>query len=189
MNESTRVVTSCSNETLPRACPPHSPPFFSHPSALRGGHSPDLCPLSVQPSRTVFPCTLCCCCFPMSGAPQSPAGVYESGLGDCSHQSWGSCCCTCTALPLPGRPLSGGVCACWAAEHTGWWALLKSAGQASRWAPWGCHAHTSSLLARRLCPSRERGLVFLTESFVPLRVGETQVHPLRAAGSPVMHTR
>lgn len=36
-----------------------------------------------------------------------------------------------------------------------------------------------------LWPSGERHPVFLRESFVPLRVGETQVHPLGAAGSPI----
>ena len=124
----------------------------------------------------------------MSGAPRSPAAVPEGGLGDCPHPLCGCCCCARIALPTPGRPLSGSVHACWAAEHTAWWALLKSCGLASPWAPWGCHAHTSSLLARQLWPSGECRLVFLTESFVPLRVGETQVHPLGAAGSPAVHT-
>lgn len=184
-NEYTHIVTFCSNGTLSRACPPHSPPFFSRPSPLRGGPYPDLCHLGVQPSRTVFPCRPLLLLSPVSGAPRSPAGVHKGGLGDCSCQL--EAAAARAAVPPPGRPPSG-VCVPLGQQSTLPGGLCSRApGQASGWAPLGMprpHQQPpcqTALSQSRTLPSLPYG------KLCPLCVGETQVHPLQA-GSTVVHT-
>ena len=152
-------------------------PFLVTPSALRGGHYPNLCPLSVQPSRTVFPCTL-------FAAALSPRLGLLGHLLVCTRVAWVTFHISRVEAAAARAQLS---------PHRAdlWVVVCVPVGQQSTLAGGLCsralgkpaggllgdgHAHTSSLLSR-LCPNLERCLVFLTESFVPLCVGETQVHP------------
>lgn len=174
VNEYTHVITSCSNETLSRACPPHSRPFYSTPHHSGGRYPIYVTLVSDPPGHGLSLQTLSCCCLPVSGAPRSPAAVSEGGLGGCPRRPCGCCCAwlvparadlrvVCAQSTLPGGLCSGAV------------------GSPAR----GRLGEATPILAASWPDGSGRVENAVSSS---LRVGETQVHPLGAAGSPVVHT-